>query len=115
MRDVFDGRLQHYGIMAARVRGIGDLTDEQANYLSVVADHSGHVFYLIRCLGNSSFRILEAIKAAFNTEIYSDAQPQFYGFKTKEEWDDAMDQEAWETMKACHSNIVKNVEDLPRA
>jgi hypothetical protein len=39
--------------------------------------------------GMGTFAILRAIEEVFNTEIYSQYEPQFHGFKTKEEFEAA--------------------------
>ena len=45
-------------------------------------------FVLLSCYGaNAPSRILEAIATTFDTEIFSEHEPQFWGFTSQEELD----------------------------
>jgi hypothetical protein len=65
------------------------LTDGR-NYLWVYLTESGTVG-AVTCFGASvPGKILNAVAEAFETDIYSEYEPQFWGFDTQEEWDAAM-------------------------
>jgi hypothetical protein len=88
---LFDGRLEKFGV---RESVVPDVTTEQKrcltdgrNYLWVSMDDGGAVWSLTRYAGNAPGKILEAIAEAFNTDIFSEYQPQYWGFNTQEEWD----------------------------
>ena len=40
--------------------------------------------------GNNPVFILSAVCQAFDTHIFSEYEPKFWGFDTQEEWDEAM-------------------------
>jgi hypothetical protein len=107
-RDLFDGRLEKFGVheWVAPDRAPNDgqdndlwvlltlqsaqariLTDGQGNYLWVSIDDDGSVAIFTRYGRNDSDGILAAVTAAFETEIFSEDEPQFWGFETNEELD----------------------------
>ncbi len=95
-RDLFDGRLEEFGVR----EHFNDETTEQSrmlsdgrNYLWLYVDDAGLVRSLTRYMPNGvPTKILSAIAEAFDAEIVSEYEPQFWGFDTQEEWD------AWELM-----------------
>src|SRR6266853_3304625 len=112
MRELFDGRLQQYGIVERIVpdktsEGSRVLVDERGNYLWVDADDAGYVSILTRYGFQSPVRILEAISAAFNTEFHTEHEPKFWGFSTQEEWDAAEERLYLELRDRFYEDIVK--------
>jgi len=94
MSDLFSGRLMKYGISGKPPEGYtvirghfswdsGHLTDG-SNGLAVYSTIDGMVSELS---GNSAEYILKCIAKEFETEIYCEEQPQFWGFDTQEELD----------------------------
>jgi len=90
---LFDGTLKRFGIRehvtgdSSRVTRL--LTDGQ-NSLWVTADEAGCVAGFKRYLPNGApGLILAAIEEVFDTDIVSEYEPEFWGFKTQEEWDAA--------------------------
>jgi len=89
--DLFDGCLEKFGVREhfneyTKPDSNRILTDGR-NYLDVSIDDNGLVMYLTRFSPNNApGRILEAIAESFNIEIYSEYEPQFWGFDTEEEW-----------------------------
>ena len=89
--DLFGDRLKKYGIngeLGMSVPGLqcGHLTDGR-NYLSVMSSGSGRPL-LSRTAGcGDANYILGCIAEEFKTEIYSEHQPQYWGFDTEAEWD----------------------------
>jgi len=94
--DVFDGRLEEFGI---REHIVPDqttntyrcLTDGR-DYVWVRLDDAGF-FWSVRGIS----KILWTVADVFETDIVSEHQPQFWGFDTQEEWDAAMEQMAKES------------------
>jgi hypothetical protein len=88
--DLFGGRLAKFGI-----RGhLASDTDERSrcltdgrNYLRVYLTEDGFVDCLSRHGANAPGKIIGAISEAFETDVFSEYEPQFWGFDTKEEWD----------------------------
>ena len=100
--DLLDGRLDQFGVRERMVPGETTekercLTDGR-NHLWVHDDDHGSVSFT-RYGANAPRRILEAIRIAFETEIVSEYEPQFWGFDTEEEW------HAWQ------AEIAKKLQD----
>ena len=53
--------------------------------------YDGAVEFFTRYGRNDAVAILAAVAEAFETEIFSEDEPQFWGFDTQEEWDAALD------------------------
>jgi hypothetical protein len=89
--EVFDGRLEEFGVREhimpdTTTEGKRLLTDGR-NYLWVSID-DGVVSYLTRYASTGApGKILNALTAAFDTDIVSECEPQFWGFDTQDEWD----------------------------
>jgi hypothetical protein len=86
--DLIDGRLEKFGVRedVDPTTKCRYLTDGN-NYLSVGGDNKGFVRTFTRRGANAPGKILEAIAEAFDTDIVSEYEPQFWGFDTQEEWD----------------------------
>ena len=88
MEELFDGRLEPYGVREYREERssseFGVLTDG-ISQLAVYAE--GVVRLIKRCGTNNEILILNAIAEAFDTKIYSEHAPQFWGYDTNEEWE----------------------------
>lgn len=91
--DLFGERLKKFGVQEYVTPKTGErsrcLTDGR-NYLWVDLTEDGFVGCLSRYGANAPGKILGAIAEAFDTDILSEHEPQFWGFDTKEEWDAAM-------------------------
>ncbi len=61
------------------------LTDGQGNYLWVSIDNEGSVAEFTGYGRNDTNAILAAVAETFETEIFSEDEPQFWGFETNEE------------------------------
>jgi hypothetical protein len=83
--ELFDGRLKKFGCEAVgRAESDRSLTDGRGNYLFVSVDDAGWaVEFTTRSVDPT--RILNAIAEAFDTQIFSEDEPQFWGFETWEE------------------------------
>ena len=99
--ELFDGRLEAFGVREeVRPEGTADryppymkvkevryLTDGQ-NSMEVVIYENGVACINVRNLWCAPEReILHAIAEAFETDIVSEHQPEYWGFDTQEEWD----------------------------
>jgi hypothetical protein len=89
-RDLFGGQLEKFGVRELigpetneRIRALSDGCDCLMVYLT----DDGFVSFLSRNGPNTPDKILVAIAETFETEIFSEHQPQFWGFNTQEEWD----------------------------
>ena len=117
VRDLFDGRLEEFGVR----EHFNDETTEQSrmlsdgrNYLWLYVDDAGLVRSLTRYMPNGvPTKILSAIAEAFDAEIVSEYEPQFWGFDTQEEWD------AWELMidkqyqEKFYNDVLKYLQGEP--
>jgi hypothetical protein len=88
--DLFDGRLAPFGVQEEVVDGqtsqsLRILTDGD-NRLWVYRDGAGFVDILERRWSYMPHRILEAIMKAFETDIVSDSEMDFWGLASEEEW-----------------------------
>jgi hypothetical protein len=89
------------------------LTDEH-NFLWVHVGDEGFVHSLTRYLPNGApGRILWAISEAFDAEIFSEHEPQYWGFDTQEEWDAWQHAIATEHDDEFYADILKFVADEP--
>ena len=110
-RELFDGRLDEFGIRE-HVKPDGTtekrrcLTDGR-NYMWVYIDDEGYIVDLTRYAGNAAGKILSAVADAFDTEIVSEYEHQYWGFDTKEEWDTWMAEMAKESEEKFHIELLK--------
>src|SRR5437762_2881194 len=104
-RDLFDGRLAKFGVhewvtpqedltpndgqdndlrvwFTSQSDQKRTLTDVQGNYLWVSIDDDGSVAIFTRYGRYDADAILAAVAEAFETEIFSEDEPQFWGFET---------------------------------
>ena len=93
--ELFDGRLEAFGVREHVNKETNEghrcLTDGN-NYLHVYMDDKGLVEGITRYApGGAPGKILNAVAEAFDTDIVSEYEPQFWGFETQEAWD------AWQT------------------
>jgi hypothetical protein len=86
--EMFDGRLKKFGVREDSDGAIDTrwLTDGRKNYLCVWINDAGRVVEFTRYMwcGDPN-RILAAVAEAFETEIFSEFEPQYWGFETWEE------------------------------
>src|SRR5436309_15725248 len=94
IQELFDSRLESLGIVEYLVP---DKTKEERRCLTdgrnfLWASGSEEDLRLTRYMPNGApRRILRAIAEAFDTEIFSEYQPQYWGFDTQAEWDAVLD------------------------
>ena len=89
MAELFGGKLKSFGINEHVIEG---KTSKTHRYLSdgengVVVYGDCTVSMIKRCGANCPNKILSSISIAFGTRIYSEFDPQFWGFESQEEWD----------------------------
>jgi hypothetical protein len=108
--ELFDGRLQEFGVREHVNDNTGEsnrcLTDGR-NYLWLLITDDGFVGCISRYGGNAPGKILRAITEAFDTDIVSEYQPQFWGFDTEEEWDAAEAEIAKESEERFYVDLTK--------
>jgi hypothetical protein len=110
MASLFGNQLERYGIVEEPVPGTTwerhRLLTQGNNSIWVDADDDGYVSYL-KHSGYPPFRILDAICEEFETTIYSEFHPQFWGFDTDEEWEAAMRELDREDEERFYTDIIK--------
>jgi hypothetical protein len=115
-RDLFGGRLAEFGVSEHVTEGTTEtsrcLTDGR-NYLWVYIDDNGFVACMSRYGGNAPGKILKALAEAFDTDIVSEYEPQFYGFETQEEFDTAMEKLAREGDDKFYMDFLKYLRGEP--
>jgi len=88
--DLFGGRLEDWGIREQADSKTDErnrcLTDGR-NYVWVSIAEDGLVASLSRYGANAPRKILHAIAETFDTEIFSEHEPQYWGYSTQEEWE----------------------------
>jgi hypothetical protein len=106
-RDLFDGRLEGWGIQEHANPEIDEsrrcLTDGR-NYLWVHIADDGLVS-LSRYGANAPSKILHAIAEAFDTEIFSEHEHQYWGYSTQEEWEADMREMGERSRRDFHENV----------
>lgn len=115
--DLFDGRLESFGVREKINDQVSTkqkcLTDGN-NFLWVYIDDEGFVTTLTRYFPNGApGKILAAIAEAFDSDIFSEYEPQFWGFDTQEQWEAAwaaIDKEYEDTF---YADILKFVAGEP--
>ena len=111
--DLFDGRLEPFGIREHAESGTISpdtrcLVDDGENYLTVFADDAGFVGCMSRYGAfNNPGHILGTITDVFETDIFSEYEPQYWGFETQEEWENALDKLAKENDDRYYGELVK--------
>jgi hypothetical protein len=89
MGDLFDGRLEEFGIREHRNEETGTdhriLTDGRY-YLHVYDEQDCGVAFA-RYAGNVVYPMLQAISETFDAEIVSEHDHRYWGFETEAEWD----------------------------
>jgi len=91
MSDLFGGRLISCGIiehLGSSVAEPARCLDDGRNYLWVFPRVNGTVESFSRYGLNDVSYIVESIVEEFETEVYSEYAPKYWGFNTQKEWDD---------------------------
>ena len=115
--DLFDGRLERFEVREHIEADVTSntkrcLTDGR-NYLWAHSACDGTVVCITRYGSNAPGRILEAIAETFDTDIFSEHEPQNWGFDTQEEWELAWEKIAEEEEAKFHAEIIKYVKGEP--
>lgn len=116
MKELFDGRLEKYGVLEKIVDG---QTSKESRFLTdgcfglwIYGDEtfSSATRY---GLGNAPGRILSAIEQSFDTTLYCEHEPQYFGFETEEELGRAWDELHKRDQAALYLDIMCFVNGLP--
>jgi hypothetical protein len=92
MADLFEGRLEDAGVhqhQSEEATANRKCLTDGRNFLWVYGNEEGFVSSFSRYGMNAPRRILGAIADEFAVEIVSEYEPEYWGFKTTEEWDAA--------------------------
>ena len=116
-RDLFDGRLEKFGIREQLTAGTTEtskcLTDGR-NYLRVYINDAGFVGGFRRYSPNGApGKILNAIAQTFDTDIFSEYEPQYWGFDIQEKWDAWQEKLAKEHHEKFHAELLKYLRGEP--
>jgi hypothetical protein len=115
-RELFGGQLEKLGIRERIAPEASErercLTDGR-NYLWVYTDDDGSVSCLSRYGADAPGKILNAIAEVFETEIFSEFEPQFWGFDTQEDWDAAMKEEDDRCRQEFYADVCAYVRGEP--
>jgi hypothetical protein len=85
--NLFDGRFKRYGIRSAIRNGIGYLYNEIG---SVKVWPDDNLFASFTSYGFSDpVKILVGIQKEFRTKLFSENEPQYWGFGTVDEWENS--------------------------
>jgi hypothetical protein len=82
------------------------LTDGR-NYLWVYVEDNGVSSFTRYMPNGAPGKILDAISDAFDVDIVSEREPQYWGFDTQEEWDAAMEALTKEDEEKFHAEVLK--------
>ena len=111
MNELFDGRLDAYEVreeIVDRTTATDRVLTDGNNYLWILG-RGGNVDVLVRYGRNAPGKILGAIAEVFDTDIYSEHEPQYWGHDTEEAWDLAWKNLAEEDQRRFHADIVRYV------
>ena len=113
MADLFDGSLERLDIREHVDPGTTSeecrcLTDGR-NYLWAYSARDGLLSSMSRYGQNAVGKILGAVAETFDTGIYSEHEPQFWGFANEEEWDLAWSEMNKRAEDEFHANIIAYV------
>jgi hypothetical protein len=91
MTDLVDGRLEEFGVSESiePIQSSARCLTDGHNYVWVDGNESGFVDMITCYALNNPTKILQAMAEALDTDIFSEHEPQFWGFHTQEEWDAA--------------------------
>ena len=125
--ELFDGRLEAFGVREEvrpegaadrfppymKVREVRYLTDGR-NSMEVVVYENGVPDLTVEKLWCAPEReIFHAIAEAFDTDIVSEHDPQYWGFDTQEEWEEWEKQRSREAKDRFHDELLKYVRGEP--
>lgn len=100
IEELFDGRLERHGVFEETKEGRTSqdcrLLRMGCNGLWVSGDEVVDV--VTSPEENNPVNILSAILQTFDTCVFSEDEPQFWGYETQEEWDDALDEVVRESL-----------------
>ncbi len=115
-RDLFDGRLGKLGVreqITADTTETSKCLTDGRNCLWVSINETGLVDSITRYGANAASKILNAIAQTFNTDIFSEYEPQYWGFDNQEEWDAWQENLAKEDDEKFYAELLKYLREEP--
>jgi len=116
-RDLFDGRLEKFGVreqLTADTTETSKCLTDGRNCLWVYINDAGFVGGFTRYFPNGApGKILRAIARAFDTDIFSEYEPQYWGFNTPEEWYAWQEKLAKEDDEKFHAELLRYLRGEP--
>jgi hypothetical protein len=117
MSKLFDGRLQNVGVREEIVAGDTTATarclTDGTNYVWVNGDDNGVSFTLYNVLANTPSRIFDAVCRAFKTDILSEHQPEYWGFKSEAAMNAYHERLAQKHRNAFYRDLIKYLRGEP--
>jgi hypothetical protein len=114
--ELFGGRLEHCGIrehVSPETHERKRCLTDGRNYLWVNINEDGLVSTVRRHGMNAPSKILTAIAETFDTDIFSEREPQYWGFNTQEELDAFWHQMAERDRKEFYAKVCAYVRGEP--
>jgi len=114
MTDLFDGRLEiREHVNPGTTSEVCRCLTDGRNYLWAYSQRDGMLSSMSRYGQNTVGKILRAVAETFDTEIYSEHEPQFWGFANEEEWDLAWSEMNKKAEDEFYVNIIAYVKGEP--
>jgi hypothetical protein len=112
-QDLFDGRLDAFGIQEYHQTSNRRCLTDGRNFLWAYMNWEGSVSRLLAHGPDGPGKIFGAIRDAFDTHIFSDHEPQYWGFDTQEEWDAAKKRESDQARNELYAYVCAYVRGEP--
>ena len=84
-----------------------------ATYIWVYIDANDVIGCLTRFGGNRPGKILNAVAEMFDSDIVSEYEPQYWGYATKAEWDEAEEEISRECEEHYYRELIKYLRGEP--
>ncbi len=110
---VFDGRLERHGVVenfdAEDATEDGRCLTDGNNYFWVYRTVSGETIFTRYMPNGAPGKIIAAIETEFETVLFSEYEPQFWGFETEEEWHQAWNEINEKSEEEFYDKIIKYI------
>lgn len=114
--ELFDGRLLSFGIH----EDVNEDTDhgqrcltDGSNYFWAYVAENGEVAGFARFGLNDPSTIIDAISATFEVDIVDEHEPQYFGYESQEEWDEALEKEEREEEEQFQEDVLNYLHAKP--
>src|SRR5258708_6096958 len=114
--DLLDGRLDALGVhefISGDTTHTSKCLTDGRNYIWMYIDDEGLVSGLTRFGGNAPSKILRAIATTFDCQIFSEYEPQYWGFDSEDAWTAAMEEMNRESEDRFYADLIGFVSGEP--